>query len=273
LGPEVVGLPVVAEEGELPPPIYDDPQFEQTYPLEPEIVGQPDWCESPYRSGGWRFGVDFIPTISNVSDAAFGDWEDDPSLALRLELAYESPSGFGVRTQIWGFSESDVKTPASAVNLDASTFYFDLYKRFFIEDAELALGGGLAGGHLGYGLPFFDEEADFTGGGVSLFGEGFYPFWRFRTTDIGGIANGRLTLLSGEWEDDGTPFMTDTDHDQTTIMELAWGLELRRRVGRQQDKYWYLRLMHDMQRWESSTLPDAFDPGFDGTSISLGFSW
>ena len=135
------------------------------------------------------------------------------------------------------------------------------------------LGGGLAGSYLKYKLAHFSNKADYSGGGISIFGEGFYPLWQFKKTDIGSIGRGRIALMSGEWNDNGMPFINETDHDTMTIVEVAWGLELRRRFGLNEEKYWYIDLMPEFQRWDSASLPDAVDPSFQGTNISFGLAW
>jgi hypothetical protein len=58
-----------------------------------------------------------------------------------------------------------------------------------------------------------------------------------------------------------------------TIMELGWGFELRRRFGKHEDKYWHIDFVPEIQRWDSSSLSDLADPGFDGTSINFGLAW
>jgi hypothetical protein len=244
------------------PPISD--------PSEP--IGEPPWCESPYRSSAWRFEIDLIPSISHVSEDGFGQWSNNGSLALRLNLGYEECDGLGTRFQFWGFDDRQ-NTLAGDVELGASTFYWDIYKRFYIEDAELILGGGLAGAGLEYDLVSMGDRTRLGSGGLSIFGEGFYPFLRFAKMDIGTIGRARFALLSGRWKDDGTPFIDDTDHDTMTIIELGWGLEFRHRFGRHEDKYWYLDIVPEFQRWESASLPDAFDPSFQGTSINFGLAW
>jgi hypothetical protein len=237
-----------------------------------DSIGEPPWGESPYRSSAWRFGIDFIPTISDVSEEAFGRWSDNNSLALRINLGYEGGDGFGTRVQFWGFDDEQ-RTLAGNVELSASTFYWDFYKRFYIENAELVLGGGLASAGMEYDLKDLHERARLSSGGLSIFGEGFYPFWRFEKMDIGSIGRARFALLSGEWNNHGTPFVDDTDHDMMTIIELAWGLEIRRRFGVHGDKYWYIDIVPEIQRWESASLPGVFDPGFEGTAINFGLAW
>ncbi len=276
-------VPMAVPGQQLPPPgttqIVGPPNREfapnavdQPLTAYPDPMGEPPWCESPYRNSAWRFELSFIPTVANISDQAFGDWENNGGGALRLGLGYEGCDGYGTRLQFWGFGQ-EADTPVSDVDLGASTFYWDFYKRFFVEDAELVLGGGIAGSFLEYDLKSLNEDANFSGGGISVFGEGFYPLLRFQKTDIGSIARARLALLSGRWEDNGTPFINDTDHDVMSILELAWGLELRRRFGRLQDKYWYIDIVPEFQRWDSASLPDAFDPGFQGTNFSFGMAW
>ena len=46
--------------------------------------------------------------------------------------------GIGTRVQFWGFGDKQ-NTLAGDVELDASTFYLDFYKRFYVENAELVV--------------------------------------------------------------------------------------------------------------------------------------
>lgn len=251
----------------IPPAGYTEPLVAYQDP-----VCEPQWCESPYQNSAWRIELDLIPTASHVSDQAFGDWENNGGLGLRLLLGYESCDGVGMRMALWGFGQ-EVYTPVGQVDLGASTFNIDLYKRFFVKDAELLVGGGSVGGHLEYKLDALNQSADFSGGGVSVFGEGYYPFLRFERTDIGQVVRARFSLLSGRWDDNNSPFISDTGHDTMSILDIGWGLELRRRFGKAQDKYWYLAIVPQFQRWESASLPNAFDPSFQGTSFNFGLAW
>ena len=248
------------------------PQYAQPLTERPAPMGETPWCESPYRTSAWRIEFDLIPTISHVSEQAFGEWSDNGSLALRLNLGYENCDGFGTRLEFWGFDDEQ-ETLAGKVELSASTFYWDFYKRFFVQDAELVLGGGVAGASMEYDLKTLHERAMLSSGGLSIFGEGFYPLWRFKQTDVGTVGRGRIALLSGQWNDHGTPFVDDTDHDLMTIIDLAWGLEIRHRFGRMEDKFWYIDIVPEFQRWESASLPNEFDPGFQGTAINFGLAW
>jgi hypothetical protein len=263
-----------------PLPVYNPPmpgpvpgqQAAPEFAFTPNPIGEPQWCESPYRNSAWRLELDFIPTSSQVSDQAFGDWDDSGGFGMRLTLGYEDCDGTGIRAVLWGFGQN-ANTLVGDVELDASTFALDLYKRFYIEDAELVLGGGSTGAHLEYDLDALGMSAEFRGGGISVFGEVFYPFVHLKQTEIGQVARARVSLLSGRWDDNGTPFMADTGHDTMTILDIAWGLELRHRFGKLQDKYWYIAIVPEFQRWESATLPNAFDPGFQGTNFNFGLAW
>lgn len=238
----------------------------------PASRGEAPWCKSPYADSAWRIEFDLIPTTSHVSEQSFGEWDESAGLALRLGLGFEGDDGFGTRLQVWGFG-ADAKTLDGDIELDASTFYWDFYKRFFVQDAEILLGGGAAGSYLNYDLRDFDVNAHLTSGGITMFAEGFYPLWRRDRTDIGTVGRGRISLVSGKWHDDGTPFVNDVGHDTMQITELGWGFEVRHRFGRMQDKYCYFDIVPEFQRWESSSLPDTVDPGFEGTNISFGLAW
>jgi hypothetical protein len=286
-----IGTGARAQPSEMPPPDPDSapwrspmdgfapsatavtgPKYVPPLQQRPDPVGETPWGESPYRSSAWRFAIDLIPTISHVSEEGFGRWSNDGSLAMRLDLGYEGCDGIGTRVQFWGFDDRQ-NTMAGDVELSASTFYWDFYKRFYIENAELVLGGGFAGASLEYDLKDFHDRAELSSGGLSIFGEGFYPLLRFVKMDVGSIGRARFALLSGQWNNHGTPIVDDTDHDMMTIMELAWGLEFRHRFGVHEDKYWYIDIVPEFQRWESASLPNVFDPGFQGTAINFGLAW
>jgi hypothetical protein len=276
--------PVVQPSAEIPPP-YSPPvavaqPYDQLFSQQPPVpapvleqaVCAPEWCESPYRNSAWRLELDLVPTVPRVSDVAFGDWDDDGSLALRLNLGFEDVDGIGMRLLLWGI-DHDMDIPVSDVELQASTLYFDFYKRFFVENTELVLGAGPSAARLEYDIAALSEQATFKGSGLTVFGEAFYPLARYRKTDIGSVARARVAILSGQWDDDGTPFVGDTNNDMMTIMELGWGFELRRRFGKHEDKYWHIDFVPEIQRWDSSSLSDLADPGFDGTSINFGLAW
>ncbi|HEX4415914.1 MAG TPA: hypothetical protein VH107_19945 [Lacipirellulaceae bacterium] len=240
-------------------------------PYTPPLT-EPPWAPSPYQNSAWRLELDFIPTESHVAEREFGGWDNNSDLALRLSLGYEGCDGFGTRLAFWGFDDV-ASTAAGDVELEASTFYWDFYKRFFVQDAELVLGGGLAAASLKYDVKDFGDRANYSGGGTTIFGEGFYPLWRFAATDVGTLGRGRISLLSGSWRDHGTPLVDETDQDLMTIIELGWGLEIRHRFGIKQDKYWYIDIVPEFQRWESSTLSRSMNPGFEGTNINFGLAW
>lgn len=255
-----------------PEEIQTLPRFDDVPPPCPNEVR----CRSPYASSAWRVQFDLIPTSSPISAEGLGYWEDEGALAARLGLGFEGDDGIGSRVLFWGFSDKPEAT-AGGLEIEASTFYWDFYKRFFVQDAEVVVGGGLAGAYFQYDLTRFGEEAHTNAGGISVFGEAFYPLWRFQQTDLGSVVRGRLALLSGKWREQSVPwrypFVRDTNNDSMSILEIAWGLELRHRFGRMQDKYWYIDIVPEFQSWASAALVDTFDPSFQGTNISFGLAW
>jgi hypothetical protein len=170
------------------------------------------------------------------------------------------------------------------VELRAGAFDFDLYKRFFIDDAELVLGGGPVSRILE-----FDQSGNgysrYSGGGLSLFAEGFVPLLEFPNSVLGQVGRARVALTTGDWKDttdqmqSGAPgpnnIVPGTDHDSLTATEFAWGLEYRRRFGREEDHSWYVAVLAEHQRWQSDRM-GAFmgmSVSFTGLNLNSGISW
>jgi hypothetical protein len=254
-----------------PTPVVPPVVAQQPYEIVPPDVV---FKESPYRNPSWMFSVDLIPTNSEFTESEFGDWTDSGSLAIRLGLGFEDDTGVGTRAQLWAFSQK-LSPPATDVDLSASTFYVDLYRRLYIEDAELVVGGGPAGAGVEFDFPDLDEHARLAAGGASVFGEGYFPITHYATTDLATVFRGRLAVLRGEWRDSGTPFIPDSDHDSLTLTEVAWGFELRRRFGRLEDKYWAIRFLPEYHRWDSAWLGEFADSNlaFFGLNISFALAW
>jgi hypothetical protein len=239
----------------------------------PPAVEPPCPCESIYRTTAWQLGAEFIPTNSHLTAGQFGPWPDDGALALRFHLGYEDETGLGVRGRWWLFGQS-VEAPVDDVDLAATTISLDFSKRLFIEETELVLGAGPAGGALSFQLSN-NEESEFAGGGISIFAEVWHPLLRFERIDLGSVARARYSLLLGEWEDDTGFVIPSTDDDNMSVAELAWGLELRSRFGFKQDKHWYLAILVEHQNWDSALMTRFMDSsvGFTGTSFALGLAY
>ena len=212
-----------------------------------------------YRATEWRFEIDFIPTTSHLSHGNFGVWTDDPVLATRVRFRDEGESGFGMRGQSWSTGQK-LRSFFDKFETKASTHYFDVYKRLTFEDAELLLGGGVAVGYLKF------HRERYTGVGGSVAAEGFYPFWRFKTSDIGVVGHARFALVTS-WDD-------EVFHDHTVMIdELGWGLELRRRFGVCQENYWFIDVVREVQHWTSTSDPFAADEVFQGLAFNFGAAW
>src|SRR6185295_785145 len=117
---------------------------------------------------------------------------------------------------------------------------------------------GPSGGHLRFELPD-DSSSRFNGGGISVFVEGFQPTWRWAKVDLGVVGRARLSLMEGDWDDSTGTVIPRTHHDSMSIVEAAWGLELRRRYGQCEEHYWYIDLLFEHQRWESAWMAEFAD--------------
>ena len=239
--------------------------------------------QPPCRTSSWFAATEFIATNSHVGRAEFGPWTDDGVLSLRFILGYEDPRGLGIRARAWGLGQEDC-ADFEDVDLQAGAFDLDLYKRFFIDDAELVLGGGASS----RGLEFQQDgngHSRFEGGGISMFTEGFLPLIEFPNCEIGQTGRVRATLLTGDWHDtsaqgpDGAPLpgniVPGTDHDGMTVFEFGWGLEFRRRFGEADDHSWYVALLAEHQRWQSDWMSSFMGSSisFTGLNLSSGVSW
>jgi hypothetical protein len=113
-------------------------------------------------------------------------------------------------------------------------------------------------------LKFHRER--YTGVGASVAAEGFYPVWRFKTSDIGVVGHARFALVTS-WDD-------EVFHDYTVMIdELGWGLELRRRFGACEDNYWFVDVVREVQHWTSMSDPFAADEIFQGVAFNFGAAW
>jgi hypothetical protein len=250
-----------------------------------------------YRSG-WTLGFDIAALHSNTIGVAGEDasWFDDAGAAARISLGYEWYSGFGIRAQSWGYSVDGIvqrttislgQQPnlpltyfpiyaklADYLEIEAGTFYFDFYKAVVSRHGELLLGAGPASGRLSFYFPASSTLREYHGGGVSVFGQGLYPFYSRHRWHLALVGQARLALLSGEWEDIGGNSLDELSQSMS-ILELGTGLELRRRSGRRADHYWFVRTMAEFQQWTSDRMsPLGGDTlGLDGTSVCFGLGW
>ena len=254
---------------------------EMIYPPPSEAWSMPP--AEPCRTDSWTAEVDYILTQAHITRADFGSWPEDETLGLRLILGYEDPTGLGVRARLWGLSQ-DVRAFSDDVELEAGAFDLDLYKRFFIDDSELVLGGGAGNRGLKFTQPG-NGYSRFRGGGLSLFAEGYVPLIRFSKSELGQVGRGRLALVTGDWTDtsdqlgSGAPgpenIVPGTDDDSMSVVEIAWGLEYRRRFGLDEDHSWFVALVAEHQRWESEWMGAFMGSSvtFTGLNLNTGVAW
>jgi hypothetical protein len=244
------------------------------------------WCLPPTaaeRTSTWFAATEFIATNSHFGRSEFGPWTDDRVLSIRGILGYEIPTGLGIRARFWGLDQDDC-AELEDVDIRASAFDLDLYKRFFIENSELAVGGGGSGRMLEFRQPGIGYSR-FQGEGLSMFTEGYMPLVEFPNCEFGQTGRVRLTLLTGDWRDtspqgpDGIPItgniVPGTEHDGMTVFEIGWGIEFRRHFGEAADHSWYLALLAEHQRWQSDWMSSfaGSSISFTGLNLSTGLGW
>jgi hypothetical protein len=278
--------PAVAWQPGAPPPVL---AADQTFPVpvttfDPAVVpplaldaAAPPaaallTADTIYRNRAWRVELGFIPTRAFIADGLIQDWPDN-GFAMRLSAGYESASGFGGRFRMWTYGRR-ANTNIGRVDLIADTISIDLYKRFFLESTEVVVGGGLMSAAMNFQLANGDQS-DFPGTGASTFVELWHPFYRRAKLDIGFTARGRIGVAPGHWTDDTGFIVPPTSHDTITVIETAWGIEMRRRFGVLQDKYWYLAFLLDYESLESPwlTVFTGTSASFQGANITWGLAW
>ena len=252
---------------------------EMVYPPSECWDGPPVVC----RTDSWNADVEFIVTNAHVTRANFGSWPEDEALALRLILGYEEPGGLGVRVRLWGMGQ-DVRAFSEDVEIQAAALDLDMYKRLLIQDTQLALGIGPGSRTLEFSQRG-NGYSRFAGGGMSVFAEGSVPLACFERSELAMIGRARTTLLVGEWRDTtdqdsmGAPgpenIVPGTDDDSMSVVELAWGLEYRRRFGKRQDHDWSLGLLVEHQRWESEWMGVFMGSAvsFTGLNLRTSLTW
>jgi hypothetical protein len=271
-----------AEQGPyFAPGTYVPPVSTET----PCVIAPPTCCEvcgctghcaeecNCYRSG-WTLGFDVAALEPQVTRGEFGSFPDEASAAIRATLGYEACDGWGIRGIFWGFHD-DIDAVSDDVELQMGAFHLDLYKAITPGRGELLIGFGPAAGNLEFRLPDINGRSEFSGGGGSVFAEGYYPFWRRTRWEMAFTGQTRMSLLTGNWKDDTGSVIPPTDDDSMSVFEISYGWELRRRFGQYADHYWYVRIMSEYQRWTSDWMGRfiASGVGLTGTNFSFGVTW
>jgi hypothetical protein len=116
------------------------------------------------------------------------------------------------------------------------------------------------------------DSARFYGGGGSAVAEGFLPFLNGKRSALGAVGKGRVAALLGDW--DGHSSDTRLDDDWALLVEeFSWGLEFRRRFGKEEGSYWYINLMREHRLWDDVDLSTSRDILIQSTVINFGTAW
>jgi hypothetical protein len=280
--PPSAALQPLVQSQYLQPPATSPPPGSLTYvppegaaPPCCEVCGNPNECCSDCYRSGWTLAIDFAALEPRVTRGEFGSWPDEAAGAGRLTLGYEDPDGVGVRGIFWGLHD-DVDAVSTDVELQMAAVHLDFYKSIVSpRHGEMLLGFGGAYGSLEFRLPDVDDRSRFTGGGASVFAEGYYPGIRRPRWELAFVGQTRMSLLTGDWRDDTHSVVAPTDNDTMSVFEISYGIEFRRRFGRLADHYWFVRLMDEYQLWTSDWMSNFIGSGvgLTGTNLSLGFTW
>ncbi|MGD9635895.1 MAG: hypothetical protein AB7G28_11060 [Pirellulales bacterium] len=234
------------------------------------------WCvppQPPGRTSSWTAAIELIPSFAHVTDGQFGRWDDDGTLALRLLLGYEDPEGIGIRARFWALSQAS-ETQLDDVELNMGKFDLDLYKRFFLERGEIALGAGPSSGGLEFKLDG-DGHSRFEGAGGTVFLDGYYGLIYFDHSELGAVGRARYSMLIGDWRDTTGFLIPPTDNDTMGVTEIAWGLEYRSRFGPCEDHSWFVGVLAEYQRWQSDWMSNlaGTSVGVSGVNVYTGLNW
>ena len=225
------------------------------------------------RGGHWEIGFEIGPSNVHLAGPDFGQYVR-PGATFDINVGFELDTGYGFRADLWGFVPTGDESQAD-IDVSASTFETDIYKRFAINYSSLTVGAGGESAFLDFREIANDRHCQFNGAGVNVFGAVDHPIYIGQKWDIAFVGLGRMSILEGQWRDHTGDLVPDTNNDMMTIFEASWGMEFRRHFGRNLDKFCYFDVMADIQDWQSSwmTANVGSSAGFYGVNFSAGVSW
>jgi len=237
----------------------------------PILVGSGLVSNQVYRNRAWRADFGVVPSNLSLTNARFHNWPED-AFGVRISAGYEANGGLGVRFRISSFGQEGTDIHNDPLDFFTGQASLEFYKRLFIESTEVVLGAGIASQDMTFKIG--DVQSQFLGGGGTTFAELWHPFLRFQKTDVGLAGRGRVTMAPGTWHDTTGFLIPPTKHDTMTALEIAWGIEVRGRFGKNQDKYWYFMWLLDHQSVGSPWLTQnaATAMTFVGSNLTVGFA-
>ncbi|MEM8945783.1 MAG: hypothetical protein AAGD11_11420 [Planctomycetota bacterium] len=230
------------------------------------------FCDDSLAVSTWYAGIDLTVLQPSYSSAVFGIYDEETGVGPRLHLGRENFRGFGWRTRFWWLDvDSDAlidDTPPIpfTLNLQASRFDVDFYRRFVTRSGSFLFGSGITGA----GLRFkFDDVLAVTeeGGGVSVFAEGAHRFYESKNVTWALLSRGRWSYLIGEWEDASTTSFPSGDTNMK-IAEAELAVQYTRKFG---DRHFFGTYGIEAQVWDSTYFWES--TGFLGSTIRLGMTW
>lgn len=108
-------------------------------------------------------------------------------------------------------------------------------------------------------------EDTVTAAGVGCFSEMRHVLYAAEESELAFVGDGRVSLLTGEWERRGTSRL-DRETD-LLLSEAALGMEWKRTLGR---GVLMLRAQYEAQLWDNDVTSDIV---FNGGALRAGFHW
>jgi hypothetical protein len=278
------------------------PAFPPSLPAEqqltPVAVGI-DFTERGLPPSHWHLDAELLLYDLDYGTVNFNqsltDDEKQRGAGMRFTFGWEGDQGYGIRTSLSGAGAdgiTDSFDPRFSVPGDSSSdllgFSFggssrhdpgsvrteviagglnlDFYKRFRGQRWDVASGAGLTTAVMLLNVPRLDFENTVSAGGISLFSEGKYVFFKSETSEFALVGGGRVAMLGGEWESKLGAGVLQTDTD-LTVTEGTLGFQWKRVFSR---SILTLRTQYEHQLWDSDVTDDLVMQGF---AIQTGVHW
>ncbi|HEX6963225.1 MAG TPA: hypothetical protein VF175_15265 [Lacipirellula sp.] len=240
---------------------------------------------SPGRAS-W-FG-DFELTILHASsvNSSITTLEDDNGLGGRFIFGRENAAGLGLRGRFWDYHMETARQISAflpygptRLELDASRFDFDVYRRFKTSDSSISVGASVSSAIISFerdetfrplNNPFMrinDYETRHSAGGVGFLVEGRHAFYRSPKHEWSVLARGRWTGLIGETSDSRIGYRISNSN--INITEAALGLEYRRKFSAAD---FLLQCSLEGQAWAIGGVPVGYyNYALDPTPANVNF--
>ena len=251
-----------------------DPLFQETSHTDIGMIPcECDCCTQVAGDSFWHVDFDLTVLTARFMTTAFDLTGGARGVGPRLQIGREKDSGFGWRTRFWGINaDSKIVDPntgptGAVLDVSASRFDVDFYRRFRADKGSLLFGAGITGASMELELsdPNSIDTGKDSGTGVSIFIEGRHLYRSTPKVEWFVIGRGRWAYLVADWE--STLFPGVEGSGSLNVAEAAFGTEMVRRF-RHGD--FVLQYLMEAQSWETTFNGDL---NFLGSSLRFGYYW